>query len=66
MVCANKDAYYVREFDALRKKLGKSIVSGMYQTPLEYELQGVAAIPAETPVAIAGDDTDCERPILRR
>jgi hypothetical protein len=43
MVCANKDAYYVREFDVLRKKLGLNIVSDMYQTVLEYELQGCAA-----------------------
>ena len=67
MVCANKDAYYVRQFDITRKKLGLNIVSSMYQTALETELQGSAAkllVPA-------GNDDDADestfdRPIAGR
>jgi hypothetical protein len=54
MVCANKDAYYVRQFDATRKKLRRSIVSSMYETALERELQGTAKLLVDA----LGQETD--------
>lgn len=56
MVCANKDAYYVRQFDATRKKLRRSIVSSMYETALEHELQGTAKLLVEA----LGPDTNTD------
>jgi hypothetical protein len=65
MVCANKEAYYVRQFDVMRKKLGLNIVSSMYQTALEHELQGSTAA-LMTDADDREEEETHDRPILPR
>jgi hypothetical protein len=51
-----------RKFDVTRKKLGLSIVSNMYQTALETELQGSAA----KLLVAAGNDDDADQSTIDR